>query len=75
MTAKTQVYVRLLDEGVAVSRPACGIPLREGVFRLEATEEYDPDDEVWEYPPGTVVRCEVTDIGGERVLLAVARAE
>ena len=68
------VYVRLLDEGTDVWRPARATALSDGAFRLLESDGYDPNAETWEFPPSTKVRCvtkKFTD-GGES-LVAVAR--
>ena len=65
------VYVKLLDEGVDVWRPVTAEVLRDGTYRLEPTEGYDPEDEQWEFLPGSVVRCEVRRLSGGSVLAAV----
>jgi hypothetical protein len=55
-TRKITIYVRLLDEGTEVSRPTQAVDLGDGLFSLLATPDYDPIDEIWEFPPGSVVR-------------------
>jgi hypothetical protein len=63
-----EIYVRLLDEGTDVSRPTKGIVLGNGLFKLLPTDNYDPDDEHWEFLPGSTVRTkEVLD--GDRIYL------
>ena len=57
MTSET-VYVRLLDEAVDVWRPVPATPLGHGRYRLGTPDDFDPDGEVWEFPPGAVVECE-----------------
>ena len=58
-TEKVTVYVRLLDEGTEVSRPTEALTLDEGVYQLLPTHDYDPEDERWEFPPGSKVRVEI----------------
>src|ERR1700730_6013480 len=68
------VYVRLLDEGTDVWRPARATALPDGSFRLLEPDGYDPNAERWEFPPLTKVRCvtrKFTD--GDEGLVAVAR--
>ncbi len=65
------VYVRLLDEGTPTSRPTNAVKVGIDSFTLLATPNYDPEDEHWEFLPGTVVRCEAREHNGERYLLAV----
>ncbi len=75
-SSKPVIYVRLLGEGVPVARPAYGELIRDNIFRILPTENYDPDDETWEFPPGTIVRCErKVSPDGEDTLLAVAISE
>ncbi len=64
------IYVSLLDEGTTVVRPTQGAPLGGGVYEVLATPEYDPDDEHWEFPPGSVVRCVLEMYEGEELLVA-----
>lgn len=49
------------------------------VFRVLKTEKYDPEDEKWEFLPGSVVRCEKKILSGasetSEKLVAVALAE
>lgn len=51
------IYVKLLDEGTDVWRPTEAIDLGNGQFRILATPDYDPTDETWEFPPGSIVGC------------------
>lgn len=60
------VYVRLIDEGTAAWRPTQAEEVGQGLYRLLPTENYDPEDEVWEFPPGAVVRCEVRTLSDTR---------
>jgi hypothetical protein len=39
------VYVRLLDEGTDVIRPATAVSLGNDLYQLLATPGYDPEDE------------------------------
>jgi hypothetical protein len=52
------VYVRLLNEGTDVSRPTEALDLGNGLFELLPTSDYDPENETWEFPPGSLVLCE-----------------
>jgi hypothetical protein len=66
------IYVRLLDEGTDVFRPTQFEVLQDGLFRILPTPEYDPDDEVWEFAPGCIVRGVTKELDGEVVLVAVS---
>ena len=74
-TESAQVYVRLLGEGTLVFRPSPAIFLEPGKARLVAPSGYDPEDEDWEFRPGTVVRVELRQLDGGEVYIAVALAE
>lgn len=65
------VYIELLDEGTPVIRPTEAEAIGGGdSYLLLPTSDYDPEDEHWEFPPGSIVRCvkEVRD--GEELLVA-----
>jgi hypothetical protein len=50
-TKRVKVFVRLLNEGTEVSRPTEAISLGNGLFRIVSPSNYNPEDEVWEFPP------------------------
>jgi hypothetical protein len=50
------VYVRLLQEGTEVFRPTKAEACENGVYRLLPTPDYDPEDECWEFLPGSLVK-------------------
>jgi hypothetical protein len=66
------VYVRLLDEGVEVWRPAAAVELGDGLYRLMESDTCGAD-ELWEFPPGSRVRCEVRQMSDGPTLVAVAQ--
>lgn len=68
------VYVRLLDEGTVVYRPAEAVFIDAEMVRLIAPGDYDADDEHWEFAPNSVVRIETQDLQGKKVNVAVALA-
>jgi hypothetical protein len=74
-TRPARVYVRLLGEGTVVFRPALAEFLGPQKARLIAPPSYDPDDEDWEFKPGSVVQVEVRQLEGSDEFLAVAQAE
>lgn len=73
MADTIQIYVRLMDEGTKCSRPTQALDLGNGLFKVLPTSNYDPRDEVWEFPPDSIVRSEVRHSEGKEFLLAVAR--
>lgn len=71
MEEKVLVYVELLDEGTPTLRPASAVPIGDGLYRLLADEDYDPEDEAWDFAPGSPVRLEEEPLhGGGRGLVA-----
>lgn len=73
-TEVVTVFVRLLDEGTDVWRPARADRLPDGSYRLLPPEGYDPEDEKWEFAPGSTVVCELQTKGGQEVLVATRQA-
>ncbi len=69
-----EIYVQLFDEGVPTARPTKAIYIGNELYRVLPTPDYDPEDEVWEFLPGSLVRCKVTREGWAReMLLAVEK--
>jgi hypothetical protein len=76
MASNTEiVFVKLLDEGTDVLRPVPATKILNGVYKLLATDDYDPEFETWEFPPGSKVRCEHQKLDFEIILVAVELAE
>lgn len=74
-TEPSRVYVRLLGEGTLVFRASPAEFLGASAARLVAPAGYDPEDEDWEFKPGSVVRVELRQLEGAEVYVAVALAE
>ena len=68
------VYVKLCGEGTVVFRPVKAILLGPATARLTTPPDYDPDDEDWEFAPGSVVHVERRIINGNEACVAVALA-
>ncbi len=71
------VYVPLLDEGTPTVRGTQAIPLENGLYKLLPTHNYDPEDETWEFLPGSVVRCVMvkSSFTNKEFLQAIEKAE
>jgi hypothetical protein len=74
-TERRTVYVRLMGEGTEVYRPTEARVVGEETVMLLAPAGYDPDDEQWEFPPGTTVYCVTRNLRGQHVFVAVAKAQ
>jgi hypothetical protein len=71
-TQTITLYVRLLDEGTNCWRPTQAELVKEGIYRLLPTTNYNPDDESWEFLPGTLVRCQTLMLSEGSKIVAVA---
>lgn len=65
------IYIRLLDEGTPVYRPTQGMMIEDLIFEVLPTEDYSPEDEHWEFPPGKIVRCKKEIYGGNEIIVAI----
>jgi hypothetical protein len=52
-----EIYIPLLDEGTDVWRSAEASLVGPQEYLVLQPPDYDPDDEHWEFPPGSVVKC------------------
>lgn len=52
---KKEIFVTLLEEGSPTLRRTSAMELEEGLYKLLPSENYDPEDEVWEFEPGAIV--------------------
>jgi hypothetical protein len=50
MARTVEIHIRLLHEGTECSRPTQALELGNGLFKVLPTSNYDPEDEVWEFP-------------------------
>ena len=64
------IYVELLDEGTLVWRPVKAILVDKNIYKILTSNEYDPDDEVWKFKPGSLVECKWETKNGEKLLIA-----
>lgn len=70
--ALSHIYVALLDEGTDVWRPVEAENLGSGRYRI-LDQPYDPANEMWQFVPGDLVRCEVIHLSEGPVLAATQR--
>ena len=66
------IYIQLLEEGTQVWKPTKAEPVSENVYKVLKPYDYDPDDEKWEFVPGTIVRCEKQLREGKQIWVAVS---
>lgn len=65
------IYVKLLDEGTDVCRPVPALFLADGKYKIFATPNYNPVDEVWEFPPGSIVQTAIVEQSDGNILVAI----
>lgn len=68
---KETIYIRLLGEGTEVFRPITASKIGNSMYEVGGYDVYDPEDEIWEFPPGTQVIVEEQVREGEKVLIAM----
>lgn len=68
-----EIFVQLLADEEGTNRPTQGIPLGNNLYKILPISDYETADEVWEFLPGTIVRCEERSFRGEIYLLAVEK--
>jgi hypothetical protein len=55
----TIIYVEILNEATPVWRATEAEVLADGMYRILTPDHYWPEDEEWEFIPGSIVRCEI----------------
>lgn len=73
-TNKYTIYVKLLDEGTNVLRPTLALLIRDNEYQILEDSTYDPEIELWEFPPGTRILCEYRNVSGKLALVACGRS-
>jgi hypothetical protein len=68
---KINIYVKLLNEGSLVYRPVPAKAMGDNIYQLGGIELYDPEDELWEFMPGTLIEVEMRNLEGEQKLVAI----
>jgi hypothetical protein len=69
------IFIRLLNEGTDVWRPAVATKIDENVYRIEMPDNYDPEDEEWEFKPNSIVCCETKILTDKKCLIAMNALE
>jgi hypothetical protein len=68
----TTIFVCMPDEGVDVWRPVQATLEGGSIYRMEYAPV--PETEMWEFPPGSRVRCEWRQLSDGPELVAIALA-
>jgi hypothetical protein len=64
------IYIKLLEEGTKVYKPVPAIKIENNIYKVQGFQLYDPEDEVWEFLPGSYVIVEEQSLNGDSVLVA-----
>ena len=64
-----KVFVELLEEGTDTFQGTQAIPLGNDFYKLLPTDDYDPEDVIWQFLPGSIVRAKNRKINFGRELL------
>ncbi len=72
---KETIYIELLNEGTSVWRPTSALQIGPHVYVVLPTPNYDPEDEEWKFPPGSLVVGQMQTKSGGDVLVAISRAD
>jgi hypothetical protein len=68
---QVEIYV-LIPEDDAY-KPVQALSLGNGLYRILPASDYDPEDAEWEFPPGSIVRCEERQHHQKRYLQAIEK--
>ena len=72
---KENIYIQILGEGTIVYRSVPASRIKNNIYKLEGEEIYDPEDEEWEFKPGTIVKTERKYLQSKMVLIAMEEDE
>ena len=70
-----QIFMPLANEGIDVWRPVEAYHIGGDVYIVLRSGVYDPAEEEWEFPPGSVVVCEKRMTPDGEILAAVKHRE
>ncbi len=65
-----KICIRLLGEGTRTAKEAHALFLGDDLYCVLSAPDYDPEDEHWEFIPGSIVRCIMEGWSGEEILTA-----
>lgn len=65
------MYVKLINEGSVVYQSVPSSKFSSNIYKLEGSDIYDIEDEIWEFLPGILVLTKRKELEGKLVLVAV----
>ena len=69
--SRVKIFVYLLQEGTDARRPTEAVSTGDGLFKILPTPDYDLEGEIWEFPPGSIVRSETRQGDSGEYIVAV----
>jgi hypothetical protein len=75
MDNQVTILVQLMNEGTTVFRPTTAEKVGQGLFKLLPTPGYDPNNEEWEFLPGSIVLGQIQVRDNEEILVAVSKSQ
>lgn len=67
------IYIDLPEEESPTLCKTKAIDMGNSLYKVLPTPHYDPEDQVWEFLPGSIVRCIEKEIKIGKILLAVEK--
>jgi len=64
MNIESIIFIQILDEGTVCYRAVPATKLSENRYLVHGQELHDPEDEEWQFLPGTIVRTEEKELTG-----------
>jgi hypothetical protein len=65
------IYIQLLKEGTIVYRPVLSTSIAEDIYKVGGDDIYDAEDELWQFPPHTIVIVEERELSDGVALVAI----
>ncbi len=69
-SATSCIYVALANQAPEAWCPVLAAPRAGGLYQILSRND-DPESELWQFPSGSLVRCEPRRLDGRELLLAV----
>ena len=65
------MYVKLINEGSVAYQSVPSSKFSRNIYKLEGSDIYDIEDEIWEFLPAILVLTKRKELEGKLVLVAV----
>lgn len=69
------IYIQLLEEGTVVYRPVLSTSIEENIYKVGGDDIYDAENELWQFPPHTIVIVEEREFSDGLALVAIGERE